>query len=88
MFALLEGSPAADALFVAHHGLEGTALVQDIWSGGLMGRTIHIACWRVVREQIPVEREARTRWLYEEWRRVDQWLARHESAPTRFHGDH
>lgn len=80
VFALLDGNPKADALFLAHHGLEGTALVADIWSGGLLGRTVHVACWRVARAQIPDAREARTDWLYDEWLRMDAWIARYEAG--------
>ncbi|HEY4222425.1 MAG TPA: 1-acyl-sn-glycerol-3-phosphate acyltransferase, partial [Myxococcota bacterium] len=70
-FALLDGAPAADAIFMAHTGLEGFAHVDDIWSGALLGRTVRISLWRVPRERIPTESHARALWLYDEWAQVD-----------------
>lgn len=72
--ALLDGAPTADAIFVAHDGLEGSASVTDIWSGALLGRTVRVRMWRVPRGDIPDEPYARTRWLYAEWRKMDAWL--------------
>jgi 1-acyl-sn-glycerol-3-phosphate acyltransferase len=40
VLALLEGAPAADVVFCAHHGLEGFATVNDIFSGGLVGSNV------------------------------------------------
>ncbi len=74
-FALLDGLPGADAVFLAHAGLEGFAHVADVFSGALVGRTVHVKMWRVPRDRIPEERGARTRWLYDEWQKVDAWIS-------------
>jgi hypothetical protein len=33
--------------------------------------------WRIPHEDIPNDRDARIEWLYEWWRRVDQWIDEH-----------
>jgi 1-acyl-sn-glycerol-3-phosphate acyltransferase len=73
-FALLDGCPAADAVFVAHAGLEGFSQVKDIWSEALLGREVRVRAWRVARGDIPQERAARTAWLYDEWQKVDAFV--------------
>lgn len=73
--ALLDGAPWADAIFVAHEGLDGFASVSDIWSGALLGRNVRVRMWRVARADIPDEPVARTQWLYGEWRKMDAWLS-------------
>lgn len=74
--ALPGGAPIADVVFVAHTGLEGFASVADVWSGGLVGRTINVQLWRVARSQIPAEKGARARWLYGQWQQVNDLIDR------------
>jgi hypothetical protein len=62
-------------VILAHSGLEGLATARDIWSGGMVGSTIHVALWRVARNAIPVGRRERLQWLYEVWMQVDDWVA-------------
>ena len=73
--ALLDGAPAADAIFVGHTGLEGFAHVDDIFSGALLGRTVYVTMWRVPRREIPDGKDARSRWLYDQWARMDTWIS-------------
>ncbi len=64
----------ADVLVVAHEGLGGFASVGEIWSGSLVGRTVPIRAWRHSAADIPEDRDARARWLYERWREIDDWI--------------
>ncbi|MBN8609761.1 MAG: 1-acyl-sn-glycerol-3-phosphate acyltransferase [Deltaproteobacteria bacterium] len=73
-FALLDGAPEADVVFLAHRGLEGFAHYRDFLAGRLVGSTIHVRMWRVPRREIPVERDARARWLLARWREVDAFV--------------
>lgn len=73
--ALLDAAAAADVLLVAHSGLEGLASVADIARAGAVGRRIRVRIWRVPRTAIPVDREAQLRWLYDEWARVNAFVA-------------
>lgn len=74
--ALLEAAPDADALFVAHVGLDGLATLADVWRGDLVGSRVRVALWRVDREQIPNDANARLDWLWSEWARMDAWVAK------------
>jgi 1-acyl-sn-glycerol-3-phosphate acyltransferase len=70
----LDGFTPADAVFVAHKGLEGFATVGDIWSGSLIGRTVRVRMWRVSKSSIPASKEERAAWLDEQWAAVDAWV--------------
>ncbi len=71
--AILEAS-SADVLLLGHHGLEGFAGVRDVWSGGLVGSTIHIRFWRIPRAEIPEVRSDRVNWLFRVWEQLDDWI--------------
>jgi hypothetical protein len=72
--ALLETS-GADVLFVAHVGLENTARLADLLSGALVGARVRVALWRVPRAEVPTEPGDRVEWLYDQWARLDAWVA-------------
>ena len=72
--AILEAT-TADVLVLAHHGLEGMARVVDFWRGGIVGKTVDVAIWRVGRNEIPSERSDRVEWLYRLWLEVDDWVS-------------
>jgi 1-acyl-sn-glycerol-3-phosphate acyltransferase len=72
--ALLAAAAPADALWLAHTGLEGLGTLGDVLRNGIMGRRIRVALWRTPRSVIPSERAAAVRWLDEEWARVDRWI--------------
>jgi hypothetical protein len=39
-----------------------------------------VAFWRVANADVPRDPEARERWLFDEWQRVDEWVGRNEAA--------
>jgi len=73
--ALLAASGDADVLVFAHSGLDGLATLGDLARVGARGRRIRVKLWRVARAALPEGRDARVVWLWDEWRRVDAWLA-------------
>ena len=73
--ALIEARPDVDVAFLAHAGFEGTASLNEIWSGKLIGRMIRLSFWRVPSAEIPPAAEARIDWLDRQWERVDAWVA-------------
>lgn len=77
--ALVDARPDEDVLVVAHTGFEGIATFGDTWSGGLIGRRIRVALWRVTRAAIPDGAAARVRWLDDLWARVDAWVQANEA---------
>jgi hypothetical protein len=72
--ALLEEARGVDVVFCGHAGFDGYAHVSDIWSGRLVGKTIHIRFWRCAAGDVPEGTEALTAWLYERWQEVDHWV--------------
>jgi 1-acyl-sn-glycerol-3-phosphate acyltransferase len=78
--ALLETRPDVDVAFLAHVGFEGTASLNDIWRGRLIGRTVRLLFWRVPSAEIPRTNDERIVWLDGQWERVDAWVATHEET--------
>jgi 1-acyl-sn-glycerol-3-phosphate acyltransferase len=75
--ALLETRPDVDVVFLAHVGFEGTANLNDVWTGKLVGRTISLHFWRVPSAAIPRDDAARSEWLDAQWARIDAWIDAH-----------
>lgn len=73
--ALLETAPGADVVIGAHTGLESLRTLKQLWSGALVGRRIELEFWRVAAGDVPRARDERIEWLYDQWQRVDEWLA-------------
>ena len=70
---LLDAAPDTDVLIVAHRGLEGMANLTDLFSGSVVGKKVQIRVWRVNAADIPAG-EDRRRWLFEWWKRVDEFV--------------
>ena len=70
---LLDTAPDADVLIVAHRGLEGLANATDLLSGTVVGAKIQVRIWRVSADAIP-SGEGRRRWLFDWWKRVDDFV--------------
>jgi 1-acyl-sn-glycerol-3-phosphate acyltransferase len=81
--ALLDAAPGVDVVFGAHVGLEALRSLANLWSGGLVGRAIELELWRVPAASIPRGREEQALWLYDQWQRVDAWVAAHLAAAER-----
>ncbi len=77
VLAALDAAPGTDVLLVAHTGLDHVVSVADVWHWLPMDKRLLMGWWRIPHEEIPTEREARIEWLYERWRRVDDWVAEH-----------
>lgn len=80
VLALLETRPDVDVAFLAHVGFEGTADLNDIWSGKLIGRTIRLRFWRVPSADIRLTAGGCIEWLDTQWERVDAWVAAHSGG--------
>jgi 1-acyl-sn-glycerol-3-phosphate acyltransferase len=83
--ALLAEARGADVVFCGHEGFDGYAHVSDIWSGRLVGKTIHIRFWRHSAAEVPEGQAEQARWLYEQWQVLDDWVGEmrrieHEAA--------
>jgi 1-acyl-sn-glycerol-3-phosphate acyltransferase len=72
--AALEAAPEADVLLVAHTGMDHVLTVRDVWRSVPMDKQIIMRWWRVPREEIPSDREARIEWLFDWWAKIDAWV--------------
>jgi 1-acyl-sn-glycerol-3-phosphate acyltransferase len=83
-FAAIDAAPGADVLFVAHTGLEQLSSPVELWRGLPMRREVRLAWWSVPAAEVPADHDARVRWLYEWWERIDTWIEQHrpEAVPA------
>jgi 1-acyl-sn-glycerol-3-phosphate acyltransferase len=71
--ALLEHAlpQGADVVIFAHKGLERLVRLHDVLSGKAVGTEVCLRLWRIAGTEVPAERQARLRWLFERWHEVD-----------------
>jgi 1-acyl-sn-glycerol-3-phosphate acyltransferase len=72
--AALRAATDADAVFVAHTGLEHLVTVGDLWRGLPMDTEIHMRWWRVPASEVPRDDDGIVEWLYGWWEIVDAWI--------------
>ena len=77
---LLEAAPEADVVVCAHTGFEGSASLKEVWNGALLHKIIRVEFRRVPHSEIPAGHEAKVEWLFDEWKRVDAWVAVHKTS--------
>ena len=77
VLAALDAAPEADVLLVAHTGLDHVVTITDVWHSLPMDKRLLMGWWRIPREEIPADREARIEWLFDWWERVDDWVDQH-----------
>ena len=80
VLTLLDALPGVDCVLFAHTGLESFAKIKDLLSGEIVGAKVRARLWRVPSQRIPKEVDARLRWLYTEWSKVDAFV-RNPDAP-------
>lgn len=80
--ALLEHAlpQGADVVIFAHEGLERLVRLHDVLSGKAVGATVRLRLWRIPGTEVPEERQARVRWLYERWEEVDAFACADQAA--------
>jgi 1-acyl-sn-glycerol-3-phosphate acyltransferase len=71
---LLESARDADVVIFGHYGLDGFEYISDIWSGGLIGTTVHLKFWRFPATELPSDRDELIAWVYARWQELDEWL--------------
>ncbi|WP_236003450.1 1-acyl-sn-glycerol-3-phosphate acyltransferase [Nonomuraea antri] len=80
--AAIEACPSADVVFVAHTGLDDLITLGDVWRKLPVSARITAKWWRVPADQVPREREAQIRWLFDHWERIDAWIGEQRMART------
>jgi len=73
--AALRARPDADVVFSAHTGLGLAAYPWQLWREMPIGRTLRTRMWLVRRDEVPVIPDEQVVWLYDWWKRIDDWIA-------------
>ena len=64
-------------VFCSHYGFEEAVSLRNVLDGALLDRSFATRFWKFDRRQIPGDEEDRVEWLYDEWERVERWVADH-----------
>jgi len=72
--AALDAGRQTDIVFAAHTGLGLAAYPKQIWRDMPIGRTLHTRMWFVPASAVPAGDDARIAWLYDWWKRIDEWI--------------
>lgn len=86
--AAIRGNPDCDVIFAAHTGLGVAAFPRELWRHPPIGKTLKTRMWLAPAAERPREPEAQARWLYDWWKRLDDWVESQgeatsmETAPT------
>jgi 1-acyl-sn-glycerol-3-phosphate acyltransferase len=73
--AALRARGDTDVVFAAHTGLGLAAYPGQFWRDMPIGRTLHTRMWLVPAADVPSTDDARVSWLYDWWKRIDEWIA-------------
>jgi 1-acyl-sn-glycerol-3-phosphate acyltransferase len=80
--ALLAEARDADVVVCGHVGLDGFEYISDIWAGGLVGTPVRVKFWRFASSEVPTEETELTRWLYDRWQTLDDWVGEQLGQPA------
>jgi 1-acyl-sn-glycerol-3-phosphate acyltransferase len=83
VLAALDAAPSAGVVFVAHTGLERMVTVADVWRELPMDKQLTMRFWSVDPQEVPAGRAERIEWLYDWWRRIDDWIEANRPATVR-----
>jgi NTE family protein len=75
------GNPGADVIFAAHSGLGLAAFPREIWHETPLGETFHTKMWLSSAAEHPLEPEAQVAWIYDWWKRLDEWIEEQGTEP-------
>jgi 1-acyl-sn-glycerol-3-phosphate acyltransferase len=73
--AALRADGENDIVFAAHTGLGLAAYPGQFWRDMPIDRTLHTRMWLVPAADVPATDEERVSWLYDWWKRIDDWIA-------------
>jgi 1-acyl-sn-glycerol-3-phosphate acyltransferase len=73
--AALRAGGDTDVVFAAHTGLGLAAYPGQFWREMPIGRTLYTRMWMVPAADVPADDDERVSWLYDWWKRIDEWIA-------------
>lgn len=79
--AALRGNPRADVIFGAHSGLGLAVFPREIWRETPFGKTFNTRMWLSPAAEHPLEPNAQVAWIYEWWKRLDEWIGEQGAEP-------
>lgn len=74
VMAAIDGAPRASVVFLGHAGLDDITGFGSLWREMPLRRTVTAHGWTVSVDDLPVDEDLRSRWLLDEWQRVDDWI--------------
>ena len=78
--AAFAAAPDADAVFVAHTGLDQIASIGDLWTAIPDHKTLHIN-WRVIPSgEVPKDPAEQEELLFRAWDGIDRWISDRRNA--------
>jgi len=80
VLAALRARPGVDVVFSAHTGLGLAAYPGQLWREMPIGRTLHTRTWLVPGDEVPRDEEDQIDWLYDWWKRIDDWISAHQPS--------
>jgi 1-acyl-sn-glycerol-3-phosphate acyltransferase len=78
--AALRARAGADIVFAAHTGLGLAAYPVQVWRDPPVGRTLLTRMWLVRSADVPAAADEQITWLYDWWKRIDDWIAEYDQA--------
>lgn len=72
----LASRPDADVIFAAHTGLGLAASAGQVLRELPIGRTLKTRMWLCPRTECPRDSDEQVNWLYDWWKRLDDWIER------------
>ena len=80
VLAALGARSDADIVFSAHTGLGLAAYPLQLLREMPIGRTLRTRMWLVRRDEVPVTADEQVAWLYDWWKRIDEWIGAQQPA--------
>ena len=80
--AMIDGAPGVDVLMLAHAGLESFNSLGNILRNIPLAKPVRVHCWRVPASEIPLDRDARYDWLFDQFELVDQFTVSQLDVPS------
>ncbi len=77
----------ATAYLLAHVGLDDLQSLGDLWRAVPIRRTVKASYIRVDGSMASDDHEAQVEWLFDQWQRVDDWIALHAASVLGAPGD-
>ncbi len=79
VLTLLNARPDCIPMILAHRGLDNVASFKGLWSSLPLREPVVVRWWPTAPP--PTDHDGQVRWLQDEWRRADRWVASGNNNP-------